>query len=144
MKSSPFFCSLLGLCLLIYGCNQPAAEMQGGDAETIKHTQMGEKTFVYVLKLLPDYTVEENWTEEVNATVTEHFMRLKRMKDKGQVVLAGRTAYDVDNTDNFGVVIFHAEDMEAAREIMENDPAVSKQIMSAELRPFALSLLVGE
>lgn len=54
------------------------------------------------------------------------------------VLLAGRT----QNTDysSFGIVIFNAETIEGAREIMLNDPAVKNNVFRAELFPYKMAL----
>ena len=56
----------------------------------------------------------------------------------GFIILAGRT----QNTDysSFGIVLLKAETMEAAREIMLNDPAVKNKVFRAELFPYKTSL----
>jgi len=54
------------------------------------------------------------------------------------VILAGGT----HNTDNrsFGIVLFNAETVEAARKIMLNDPAVKNKVFRAELFPYKMAL----
>ncbi len=51
--------------------------------------------------------------------------------------LAGRT----QNTDDraFGIVVFRAEDGPGARRIMDEDPAVLRGVMSAELFPYRVA-----
>jgi len=55
------------------------------------------------------------------------------------MVLAGRTL----NTDerSFGIVIFRADSEEAARRVMEQDPAVRNRVMRAELYPYRIALM---
>jgi uncharacterized protein YciI len=48
----------------------------------------------------------------------------------------GKTDYKNDHPDNFGTVIFLADNEAAAKEIMNNDPAVKNGIMNAILHPF--------
>jgi len=76
-------------------------------------------------------------TPEESVIVSEHFEYLKRLADEGVVVLFGRTL----NTDPscFGIVIFRAESEDAARRIMENDPAVRQGVMRAELFPYRIA-----
>jgi len=54
------------------------------------------------------------------------------------VILAGRTR----NTDysSFEIVLFNAETVEAAREVMMNDPAVKSKIFRAELFIYKMAL----
>ncbi len=44
---------------------------------------------------------------------------------------------------NTGIAIFEAPDEEAARRIMEEDPAIAGGFATGELRPFKVSLLRG-
>lgn len=55
------------------------------------------------------------------------------MTEEGAVLLAGRAL----NTDpsSFGIVILEAESEEAARELVQNDPAVKASVFRAELFP---------
>ncbi len=57
----------------------------------------------------------------------------------GVVILAGRTL----NTDesSFGIVIFQAESEKAARQVVNNDPAVRQRVMRAELYPYRIALM---
>ena len=71
----------------------------------------------------------------------EHFAYLKKLTEKGVVLLAGRTL----NTDpsSFGIVIFLAKDeMEAAR-IFADNPAVRAGVFVGEVYPYSVAL-VGE
>jgi uncharacterized protein len=53
--------------------------------------------------------------------------------------MAGRTL----NTESssFGLVIFKAESVEVAKEIMHNDPAMKNRVFRGELFPYSISLL---
>ena len=53
--------------------------------------------------------------------------------------LAGRTL----NTDesSFGIVIFEAESEKAARQVVDNNPAVRQEVMRAELYPYRIALM---
>jgi uncharacterized protein len=81
----------------------------------------------------------ENATEEESAVMREHFAYLKAALDAGRLVLAGPA------TDGLfpGIVVFEAEDEDAARVFMENDPSVRAGVMLAELHPYRVSLLRG-
>lgn len=70
--------------------------------------------------------------------ISEHFDYLERLTETGVVILAGRT----QNTDysSFGIVLLKAETVEAAREIMLNDPGVKNHVFRAELYPYKTSL----
>ncbi|MBL7891615.1 MAG: hypothetical protein JNL63_03205 [Bacteroidia bacterium] len=101
---------------------------------------MESKKYIYILKLLPRYTRDANWTEETHSIVSTHFNYLKKLKEEGQLILAGRTDYSVEDPMTFGVAIFIAKDMEAAKELMNNDPAIKQGVMSGELHPFSHAL----
>ena len=79
-------------------------------------------------------------TDDEVAVIAAHFQYLLALKERGDLILAGRTQEAVGT---WGVTIFEAPDEEAARAIMEGDPAVASGIVSAELRPFHVSLLRG-
>lgn len=51
---------------------------------------------------------------------------------------AGRTLVSDNNA--FGIVIFQAVDEQQSRAIMNADPAVSSQLMTAQLYPFKVAL----
>jgi uncharacterized protein YciI len=101
------------------------------------------RTFIYTLRLLPFYQNESNWTEETTQIVSEHFQYLQALQQQGIVILAGKTDYSVENLLNFGIVIFYAKEEEEAKNLMENDPAVKKEVMAAVLHPFSLALLIN-
>ncbi len=71
--------------------------------------------------------------------ISRHFAYLQQLTEQGVVVLAGRTL----NTDerSFGIVIMRADSEEAARDVMEHDPAVAHQVMRAELYPYRIALM---
>lgn len=98
----------------------------------------------YLYKIQPTRPemLSEGLTEEESEITSQHYYYLKNLKDEGVVVLAGRTL----NTDpsSFGIIILNADSEEAAREIMENDPAVSSGVMQAEFFPYRVALIAGE
>lgn len=85
--------------------------------------------------------------EDFAATMTDdeqevwgaHFARLQRLLDEGVVILVGPTLGRI----NTGIAVFEAPDEEAARRIMDEDPAIASGIATGELRPFRVSLLRG-
>lgn len=74
-------------------------------------------------------------TPEEEAVMEEHFNYLKEAADIGIVMLAGPC---LDKT--FGLVVFQAEDDEAARKFLFADPSVKKNVMMAELHPMRVSI----
>ena len=94
-------------------------------------------TFCYQNKLV-DHTVVQDPDEATQATMLEHFTYLKDALATGQLILAG-PCEDLA----FGLVIYHAENDQAALDFMENDPAIQEGLMTAELHPFRVSLIAG-
>ena len=94
--------------------------------------------FLYRLTPVRIEMVTVGPTPEEKAIVSEHFARLEALTEQGVTLLVGRTQDDSPRT--FGVVIFQVESEEQAREVMNNDPAVVKGIMRAELFPFRIAL----
>jgi uncharacterized protein YciI len=81
-------------------------------------------------------------TAEEEAIVSEHFACLQGLTERGVVILAGRML----NTDpsSFGIVIFKAESEQAARAVMNDDPAVQKGVMRANLYPYRIALMARQ
>ncbi len=94
--------------------------------------------FLYRLTPVRIEMVTVGPTLEEKAIVREHFARLEALTEQGVTLLVGRTQDDSPRT--FGIVLFQAESEEQAREVMNNDPAVVKGIMRAELFPFRIAL----
>jgi uncharacterized protein YciI len=55
--------------------------------------------------------------------------------------MAGRTTTEDDNT--FGIVVLEADSEEAARQLMEADPALVHGLMRAQLFPYRTALWSG-
>ena len=81
----------------------------------------------------------ETMTAEEQAVWGDHFERLERLLAEGVLVLAGPTLGPV----NTGIAIFEAPDEDAARTLMDEDPAIASGIATGELREFRVSLLRG-
>jgi uncharacterized protein len=96
------------------------------------------KQFIYVLHLVPRLHDDKAWTEQDKAALGRHFNRFKAAIESGQLILAGRTEEPGEKT--FGIAIFEAADETAARKFMNEDPAVSGGLMTAELHPFRVAL----
>ena len=78
-------------------------------------------------------------TEEEGEVWRAHFQRLKRLMEEGVVILVGPTLGRI----NTGIAVIEAPDEEAARKLMEEDPAIASGIGRGELRPFRVSLMRG-
>ena len=81
----------------------------------------------------------ETMTDEERAVWGVHFERLQRLVADGSVVLAGPTLGPV----NTGILVFEADDLEAAQRLVSEDPTVSGGYAIPEIRPFRISLLRG-
>ncbi len=92
-------------------------------------------TFIYVLNLIQPELFDD-MPPEKEEIINEHFEYLKKGFQKGNVILAGPC---LDG--EFGIVIFRAPTQKEAEDFMNNDPAVKKGIMTAELHPFRISLM---
>lgn len=97
------------------------------------------KRYIYVLHVVPRLYAEADWTEADNRAVGDHFVRLQKATEAGQVILAGRTDEPLDHS--FGIVIFEAADDSTAAEFARTDPAVVAGAMTVEVHPFALALM---
>src|SRR4030095_452557 len=93
--------------------------------------------FIYVLKPTRLEMLTEGPTPEEAETVSRHFAYLKDLTERGVMILVGRTQNKDENT--FGIAIFEAEDEAAARQIMENDPAIIGDVMNATLYPYKVA-----
>ena len=78
-------------------------------------------------------------TDEEGEVWRAHFQRLKRLMEEGVVILVGPTLGRI----NTGIAVIEAPDEEAARRLMEEDPAIASGIGRGELRPFRVSLMRG-
>lgn len=98
--------------------------------------------FIYKLSLVDRLIEEDNWTKEDKAIVSKHFQHLVSLKNNGQLLLAGKTAGQ--DTDTMGLVIFKAKSFDDAQNIMQNDPAVKNEIMTAKLWEYKVALFNNE
>ncbi|GAA1965320.1 YciI family protein [Microbacterium deminutum] len=76
-------------------------------------------------------------TDEEAAVVEAHFAYLVSLRDRGDLILAGRTQEDVGT---WGITIFEAADEAAARGVMQRDPAVAGGVFEATLFPYAVAV----
>jgi uncharacterized protein YciI len=99
------------------------------------------REYLYRLRPTRIAMVTEGPTERESAVVRSHFAHLSRLADQNVVLLFGRTDAAADT---FGICVFRAADDEAARRLMESDPAVVEGVMTAELFLFRLAGLGAE
>jgi uncharacterized protein len=90
--------------------------------------------FLYKLQLVRADLLRTGPTEAEQAIVAEHFAHLQKLAADGVMIFVGRTL----NTDpsTMGLAVFRADTEDDARKIMNDDPAVSKGLMTATLYPF--------
>ena len=93
-------------------------------------------SFIYILRLTPHYKAESNWDEVSNRTIESHFLYLKSLHEKGLATFVGRTDYETDHADLFGLCVLNTEQYKEAEAIMHNDPAIKFGIMEGDIPPF--------
>ena len=69
--------------------------------------------------------------------VAEHFAHLLRLHEEGKLVLAGPSPVPHDT---IGIAVFDLDDEAEVRAILDVDPAVTNGVMTAEIRPFRISI----
>lgn len=95
--------------------------------------------FLYKIQPTRLEMVTQGPTPEEAEIVSQHFQYLSDLTDQNVVILVGRTQNNDAST--FGIAIFEADSDEAARQIMNNDPAVKNGVMRAELYPYKVALM---
>jgi uncharacterized protein YciI len=98
-------------------------------------------TYLYRIQPVRPEMLSEGSTPEEDDLVSQHFAYLQDLTVRGVVLLAGRTL--TTDSGSFGIIVFQAEDDQAARAIMHADPAVRGRIFRAELFPFRIALQSG-
>ncbi len=91
--------------------------------------------YIYLIHPIRHGSFDAPTTEE-DAIMEGHFQYLKEASKEGIVLLAGPCT---DET--FGLVVFRAENEQAASAFMFNDPSVKANVMMAELHPFRASVI---
>ena len=92
-------------------------------------------TFIYLtLPVRPGF-VEQMLPEEA-AAMQAHFVFLNQKLNETTFHLIGPC---LDRA--FGIAIFEAASLEAARQLMKHDPAVERGALRGEIHPFAISYL---
>ncbi len=94
--------------------------------------------FLYKLQLVRKDMLRTSPTESEQAIVTEHFAYLQNLNAQGVIIFVGRTLNIDENA--MGLAVFRAESEDAARRIMNDDPAVKNGVMTATLYPFKVVL----
>ncbi len=94
--------------------------------------------FLYRLQLVRGDMLQTGPSDSEQAVVAEHFAYLQDLDAQGVIILVGRTL--TTDEDTMGITVFRAESEDAARQIMNGDPAVKKGVMTATLYPFKVVL----
>jgi uncharacterized protein YciI len=76
-------------------------------------------------------------TDRESEIVGAHFRYLVDLRDRGVLILAGRTQESVHT---WGITIFEAQDEDAARAVVDDDPAVAAGVFDATLHPYAVAV----
>ncbi len=94
------------------------------------------ENFIYIIRPTRADMLASGPTALEEELIEKHFLYLQDLTDQGVALLVGRTL----NTDAtaFGSVIFQAESLSNAKNIVEADPAVKEGVMGAELFPYKI------
>lgn len=99
--------------------------------------EAGRRGWVYFISTPSRPDLLETLTDEEKATFGEHFQRLLTATRDGKVVMAGPCT----DFKGPGIVLFYAEDEDAARRFMEEDPVIKAGMFKGEVHPVAMSLV---
>ncbi|WES65249.1 YciI family protein [Microbacter sp. GSS18] len=77
-------------------------------------------------------------TDDEAAVVGDHFRYLVQLRDRGILILAGRT--QGEGAETLGLTVFEADDEAAARAVMDADPAVAAGVFAATLHRYAVAV----
>jgi uncharacterized protein YciI len=94
------------------------------------------RDYIYILNLKPKYQDQAAWGDKENKTLEDHYARLQRQHKRGTVKYVGKTDLPLTNENNFGMVVFEAEDDTMAELFAQADPAVMAGIMTVRCLPF--------
>ncbi|GJM26417.1 MAG: hypothetical protein DHS20C16_28320 [Phycisphaerae bacterium] len=124
--------ALLGVALTLAfgGC------VQKQDSTDTQAAPPPDPHYIYFIHPVREGFITEPTPDEARK-VGAHFAYLKKLTTEGTVLLAGPST-DPPYT---GIIIFKAENREAAEAIMKGDPAVRAGVFRARLSPMTLSLV---
>ncbi len=94
--------------------------------------------FIYVIRPTRPAMLTDGMTKAEEESVAAHFAYLQKLASEGVVRLAGRTQETGART--FGIIVFTAATLEAAQQLVDDDPAVARGVMMAELFPFRVAV----
>ncbi|MFM1875699.1 MAG: hypothetical protein RL266_1436 [Bacteroidota bacterium] len=94
------------------------------------------RDYIYILNLTPKYRDQASWGDKENKTLEDHASRLERQSKRGTVKYVGRTDLPISSENNFGLVVFEAENDTMAELFAQADPAVMAGMMTVKCLPF--------
>jgi len=80
--------------------------------------------------------------KEANAALSAHGEYWAKQLAEGRAMLAG--GMDGDYWDNVAMIVFEAESLEQAQQIVKADPAVKSYVFQAQVRPFGVSFITNK
>src|SRR5262245_40970351 len=95
--------------------------------------------FLYRIQPTRPAMLTEGLTRREEEIISQHFAYVKDLAERGVMILVGRT--QTTDASTFGIAIFNADSEQAARAIMNDDPAVKHGVMSATLFPYRVALI---
>lgn len=95
--------------------------------------------FLYTLQPTRLAMLTEGATAAEQSLAARHWVYSQELLAQGVVIFAGRTLSR--DADSFATVVIRAESAEAARVIMESDPAVQAGLFRARVFPFQPMLM---
>lgn len=96
--------------------------------------------FLYHLVLNEPYHEPAAWSEDDRATIRRHAEFLDGLGRNGRLAFAGRTLYEPGHPDLFGIAVIRAPSLEAAEDMMAEDPSVIGGIQRASLHPYSMAI----
>jgi uncharacterized protein YciI len=104
---------------------------------------MAEKgQYLYIIRPTRIEMLTEGPTEREQEIVSQHFNYLQDLTQQGLAILVGRS--QTADADSLGIIVYQAPSEEAARQLMENDPAVKQGVMQATFYPFRIALIAAD
>ena len=95
------------------------------------------KQWLYVLRPNRPEMLLAGPTATEAATVSRHAAHCDALGKEGVMLMVGRT--QTNTPDTLGLAVFLAEDEQAARQVMESDPAIIEGVMSGTLYPYRIA-----
>lgn len=100
------------------------------------------KLYIYDMALKSDYHDISAWDGQIQDVLHQHSDYLNRAVQHGRVMLMGQT--DAAPKDNYGLVLFEAENQADAEEFINSDPAIARGIMVGRAFPFKLAKVTDQ